>query len=113
MVLKLDPRRVDTAGDSHQAARDEKEPPMPEKHLERVTVDQGNLAYEDAEHEPELRLRTWVALVAMWLYNLVIVLALNSPSAVVCRYLNFICHIGSLIILAGLIYREKPRCAKC
>ncbi|EXJ67988.1 uncharacterized protein A1O5_08602 [Cladophialophora psammophila CBS 110553] len=51
-------------------------------HLERVDPAEANLVYDDAEHEPELHLRTWIALVAMFLLNYVIVFALLSPPAV-------------------------------
>ena len=113
MALNVDTYRVDSSGDSPQAGDEKKEPPMSEEYIERVNVDLENLVYEDAEHEPDLHLRTWIALAAMWLYNLAIVFALNSPSAVVCRYLHYLCHIGSLIMLADLIYRGEPPCARC
>lgn len=54
-----------------------------EKYLEEVDMTQENMVYDDAEHEPELHLRTWIALVAMWLYNYTIVFTLLSPPTVV------------------------------
>ena len=59
-----------------------------EKHLEHVDVLQGgqgggDLAYDDAEHEPELHIRTWLTLAAMCVFNYGVVFALLSPPAVV------------------------------
>ena len=64
------------------AAQAESKQVEPEKHLEHVDFVPGDLVYDDAEHEPALHFRTWVALAAMWLYNFVIVFALMSPPAV-------------------------------
>lgn len=57
-----------------------------EKHLERVDVENEDLVYDDAEHEPELHFRTWIALASMFLYNYVIIITLLSPAAVVSRH---------------------------
>lgn len=55
-----------------------------EKYVERVDVDDSqDLVYDDAEHEPELHFRTWIALASMFLYNYVIIITLLSPAAVV------------------------------
>jgi hypothetical protein len=54
-----------------------------EKHLERVPTPNSNLVYDHDEDEPELHLRTYFALAAMFLLNLVQVLALQAPPAVV------------------------------
>ena len=59
-----------------------------EKHVEHVVtssdnVGSGNLVYDDNEEEPELHLRTYIALAAMLLLNLVQVLALMGPPSVV------------------------------
>lgn len=56
-------------------------------------ADTTNLRYTDAEHEPQLHLRTWIALGSMWLYNLALLFALNSPAAVVCPDLPAIPHL--------------------
>ena len=56
---------------------------MSDNQIEDIDLDSSNLRYEDAEHEPELHFRTWIALGGMWIYNLAIVFALNSPAAVV------------------------------
>ena len=75
--------RVDNCGKMPQSnADDDEKLSAPEKHLEHVDT-MENLVYDDAEQEPELHFRTWVALAAMWLYNFVIVFALLSPAAVV------------------------------
>lgn len=44
-----------------------------------------NLIYDDADQEPELHARTYVAVAAMFMLNLVQVFALQGPPAVVCR----------------------------
>lgn len=59
--------------------------PSIEKHLERVDIDNQDFVYDDAEHEPELHFRTWIALASMFLYNYVIIITLLSPAAVVSR----------------------------
>lgn len=43
----------------------------------------GNLIYDKAEEEPQIHARTFVALAAMFLLNLVQVFALQGPPAVV------------------------------
>jgi hypothetical protein len=43
-----------------------------------------NLVYNDTEEEPELHARTYIALLAMFILNLVQVVALQGPPAVVC-----------------------------
>lgn len=65
-----------------------------------------NLIYNDAEHEPQLRFRTWVALAAMWLFNYVAVLALLSPPVVVSgTHLGFL---AGLISVLDFIHRNEP-----
>ena len=74
-------------------AADDGEPPetvlvedVKARSSEKVGTDpiHNDLVYDDIEHEPELHIRTWIALASMWLYNYVIVFALLSPPAVVC-----------------------------
>ena len=48
---------------------------------------EGNLTYDDADEEPELHARTYVALLSMFVLNLVQVFALQGPPAVV-RYIH-------------------------
>ena len=55
-----------------------------EKHIERVPTPDTNLVYDDQDEEPELHARTYFALAAMFLLNLVQVFALQGPPAVVC-----------------------------
>jgi hypothetical protein len=54
-----------------------------EKHLERIVTSEENLVYDDVDEEPELHARTYIALAAMFLLNLVQVVALQGPPAVV------------------------------
>lgn len=51
-------------------------------HVEKDTAYEANLVY-DGDEEPEIHMRTWVALAAMFLLNLVQVFALQGPPAVV------------------------------
>lgn len=53
-----------------------------ENHVEYATPT-SSLNYDDDEREPELHARTYVALFAMFLLNMVQVLALQGPPAVV------------------------------
>lgn len=55
------------------------------KQLEHVVTSSENLVYDDDEEEPELHIRTYFALAAMFLLNLVQVLALQGPPAVVSK----------------------------
>lgn len=52
------------------------------KHLEDTVTEEGNLIY-DGEEEPEIHMRTWIALASMFVLNLVQVFALQGPPAVV------------------------------
>ena len=54
-----------------------------EKHLERIVTSESNLVYDDVDEEPELHTRTYIALAAMFLLNLIQVFALQGPPAVV------------------------------
>lgn len=53
-----------------------------EQHLEHVETSGLNLEYNDDEEEPKIHARTYVALAAMLLLNLVQVVALQGPPAV-------------------------------
>lgn len=44
---------------------------------------EGNLVYDDEEMEPEIHARTWIAVLAMSLLNMVQLIALQGPPAVV------------------------------
>ena len=46
---------------------------------------EGNLIYNNAEEEPELHLRTWIAVSSMILLNFIQVFALQGPPVVVCK----------------------------
>jgi hypothetical protein len=54
-----------------------------EKSREDVSPIGGNFVYDDNDEEPELHARTYFALAAMFFLNLVQVLALQGPPAVV------------------------------
>jgi hypothetical protein len=54
-----------------------------EQHLEQVSKSAADLVYDNDDEEPELHMRTYVALLAMFLLNLVQVFALQGPPAVV------------------------------
>jgi hypothetical protein len=55
-----------------------------EKNEELIFVSsEENLAYDDVDEEPELHFRTYVAVAAMFLQNLVQLFALQGPPAVV------------------------------
>lgn len=51
-------------------------------HVEETDLQDRNLVY-DGEEEPEIHMRTWVALAAMFMLNYVQVVALQGPPAVV------------------------------
>ena len=53
-----------------------------ERHVEQATREE-NLVYDYLDEEPELHLRTYIALLAMFLQNLVQVFALQGAPAVV------------------------------
>lgn len=53
------------------------------EHLERSYEPESNLTYDDVDEEPELHARTYVALLSMFMLNLVQVVALQGPPAVV------------------------------
>jgi hypothetical protein len=54
-----------------------------EKHVEQIVTSETNLVYDDVDEEPELHARTYIALAAMFSLNLVQVVALQGPPAVV------------------------------
>ena len=56
------------------------------KHIEKTVHAEDNPVYDAADEEPEIHLRTWIALAAMFLLNLVQVFALQGPPAVVSRF---------------------------
>ena len=65
-----------------------------------------NLDYNDNDEEPALHARTYFALAAMFMLNMVQVLALQSPPAVVCRLPQILAASTSLTSPAVGIYRR-------
>lgn len=55
-----------------------------EKSLDHGLPSTGDWVYDHDDEEPELHMRTYFALAAMFFLNLVQVLALQGPPAVVC-----------------------------
>lgn len=55
------------------------------EHLENTVTLEDNLVYNAVDEEPEIHMRTWIALAAMFLLNLVQVFALQGPPAVVSK----------------------------
>jgi hypothetical protein len=55
------------------------------EHLENAVTLEDNLVYNAVDEEPEIHMRTWIALAAMFLLNLVQVFALQGPPAVVSK----------------------------
>lgn len=53
------------------------------EHKENTLEPESNLIYDDVDDEPELHMRTYVALMSMFMLNLVQVFALQGPPAVV------------------------------
>lgn len=52
-------------------------------HSEFVPTSTANLAYSQDDEEPEIHVRTYVAVAAMFLLNMIQVFALQGPAAVV------------------------------
>ena len=52
-------------------------------HVNCVSVSGENVEYDNVEEEPELRFQTYVAIAAMFLLNMVQVVALQGPPAIV------------------------------
>jgi hypothetical protein len=78
MGEQLDGSIVRETEHSETPAKSSSEP----QHLEKV-VTEDNLVYDNVEEEPEIHMRTWIALASMFLLNLVQVFALQGPPAVV------------------------------
>ena len=54
-----------------------------DKQTEDVDASDGNLHYDEVDEEPELHIRTYIALLSMLLLSMVQVVALQGPPAVV------------------------------
>ena len=76
MVEQVDPeKQANTMAETPEKAFEDAD------HIEKTASDE-NLVY-DGEEEPELHMRTYIALASMFLLNLVQVFALQGPPAVV------------------------------
>lgn len=53
-------------------------------HAEFAPASTANLVYSQDDEEPEIHVRTYVAVAAMFLLNMIQVFALQGPPAVVC-----------------------------
>ena len=53
-------------------------------HVEQVPVSEEDLRDDENDEEPVLHARTWIALAALLLLNMVQVVALSGPPSVVC-----------------------------
>ena len=77
-------------------------------HLENVTTnatsDDLNFHYDKVDQEPELHMRTWIAIAAICVMNLVQTIAVQGPPAVVCDrdpgILGIVTHLSFWLILA-------------
>lgn len=72
-ATKTEHDHLESTGHKHTADNSEKA---------LSTID-DNLVYDDAEEEPEIHIRTWFAVAAMFLLNFVQILALLGPPVVV------------------------------
>lgn len=63
---------------------DEKAPAVAEATHKDIDNDLGNLTYDLVSEEPEVHFRTYLATAAMFLLNLVQVVALQGPPIAVC-----------------------------
>jgi hypothetical protein len=77
-VINDGPWQVFAGGDEKQASLEERE-----EHVEHVATAEGNLVYDDVDEEPELHARTYLAVFAMLMLDMVQVFALSGPPAVV------------------------------
>lgn len=48
-------------------------------HLEHVETDLGNLRYDDEDEEPELHMKTWIALAALIFMQMTMIMAVQGP----------------------------------
>jgi hypothetical protein len=62
---------------------EEKRDMSSDKQIEDADKNDGNLHYDEVDEEPELHMRTYVALFSMFMLNMVQVVALQGPPAVV------------------------------
>ena len=65
------------------AQLEEKVPPS-EEQVEVLKASEVNLTYDEVDEEPSLHVRTYIALAAMFMLNLVKMVALQGPPTFVC-----------------------------
>lgn len=82
-------------------AVEEKGPVSTEKQIEIVDASEHNLRYDNSEEEPELHFRTYIAILAMCISNMVQCVALQGPPAVVRIQLTNISFLPSLRYLTN------------
>lgn len=82
-------------GEAVQQIHSINEKPVGEsKHLEDALSPTANLVYSQDDEEPELHARTYFAVVAMFLLNMVQVFALQGPPTVVSNNLTPLCTVN-------------------
>ena len=74
---------VTDAPSSNTLSHDEEKNTSETNHIELLATRNDNLSYDNIDEEPELTSRTWIALAAMFFLNLVHIVALQGPPAVV------------------------------
>ena len=76
--VQLEKPQVDHKADVSMSANDAQE-----IHSEKGTQSEGDLVYDNAEEEPELHARTWLAVASVITVYFVGIIALQGPPAVV------------------------------
>ena len=77
-----------------------------DEQVEDILSANNNLKYENDDEEPELHARTWIALAAMFLLNMVQLVALQGPPAVVSDHA--ILHDVDAAKGVAILYRSGP-----
>lgn len=75
------------------------------KQMEHIDVSDQNIAFDEAEMEPQFHARTWIALVAFFLLNFVQVVALQGPASVVSTEDPF--TTGTCVMLTNVVYSSR------
>lgn len=82
-------------GDRHSTREISQEPAKPaqmeekgipaEERVEEVKQSETNITYNEVDEEPSIHVRTYIALAAMFMLNLVQLVALQGPPTFVCQ----------------------------